>query len=102
MTADQGKKVSMLENEARQANKDMSDKLSKLLYEVQPKTQVNYLKEDLIYRAKMLQYQCMTVVDEARDGDPDARQKLMKVAGVGAGVVALLCLRRKVLRSRKK
>lgn len=92
----------MLEDEARKANRAMSDKLSKLLYEVQPKTQVDYLKEDLIYRVKMLQYQCMSVVDEARDGDPDARQKLMKVAGVGAGVVALLCLRRRMARSRKK
>lgn len=102
MTADQGKKVSTLENEARTANKDLSEKLSTLLYEVQPKAQVDYLKDDLIYRAKMLQYQCMTTVDEARDGDPDARQKLLKVAGVGAGVVALLCLRRRVRRGRKK
>ena len=102
MTADQGKKVSTLENEARAANRDLSDKLSTLLYEVQPKTQVGYLKDDLIYRAKMLQYECMNIVDDARDGDPDARQKLLKVAGVGAGVVALLCLRRQVRRRLKK
>lgn len=102
MTADQGKKVKKLEEKAQQANRDMSDKLSKLLYEVQPKTQVGYLKDDLLYRLQMLQYQCMTTVDEARNGDPDARQKLLKAAGVGAGVLGLLCLRRTVRRKRKR
>lgn len=91
----------MLEQQARASNEALSEKLSSLMYEVQPKTQVGYLKEELIYRAKLLQFECMQTIDRAREGDPAARETLLKVAGVAVGVVGVLCLRRKLVRGRK-
>ncbi len=91
----------MLEEKARASNQALSDKLSTLMYEVQPKTQAGYLKEDLLYRVKLLQYECMRTIDQAREGDAEAREKLLKVAGVAVGVIGVLCLRRKLVRGRK-
>ncbi len=69
--------------------------LQELTYVLNPKVQANYALQDLSYQAKKVYFQAMTTLDEARDGDLDAKRKVAAAAGIAVGVVGLLALRRK-------
>lgn len=76
--------------------------LQTITYELQPKRQLRYALEDLKYQATKLAYAAMDTVDEAREGDPDARQKVLEVGGAVVGVLLLLTIRRKIKNRRKR
>lgn len=90
--------VRALESTASASGQALSEAIQQLVYQVQPRTQANILAQDVKYRAEKLNYEAMNTIDDARDGDPDARKKLMTAAAVAVGVLALCMLRRKLKR----
>lgn len=101
---DKGFEARMQELEAQLATdgEALSATLQQLSVEAQPRTQLGYVVEDLKYRAEKVTYEVLTTIDEAREGDPQARQEVVKAAAIGVAVVALCLLRRKLKRRRHR
>ncbi len=72
--------------------------LQELTGTLNPKVQAEYLKQDAVYQAKKTYYDAMTVIDRAKEGDPEARKTLAIAAGATAGAVVLLALGLKIKR----
>lgn len=90
-----------LQNKATSSNEKLSETLQQLLYEVQPQTQLDYLLAQAKYQAEVAAYNALTTLDEARDGDEDARMKVAKAAAIGAAVVGICILRHSMKRRRR-
>ena len=65
--------------------------LQELTYELQPEVQLNHFADKARYEATKVLYSALDTLDAAREGDPDARQKVLQVVG---GAVSVLCLLR--------
>ena len=61
----------------------------------------SYLLAQAKYQAEVAAYNALTTLDEARDGDEDARMKVAKAAAIGAAVVGICILRRSMKRRRR-
>ncbi len=102
MSKERAEVEASLEEQARVSNAALSDTLQQLFYEVQPKTQLNYLLEDAKYKVEEVKYNVLTTLDEAKDGDAQARSKVLKAAAIGTGVVALMILKRRLKRRKHR
>lgn len=95
----------MREQELREQIKASRDSLmatlSELQEQAQPRTQAVYLKDNLIHKAQEAGIEALNTVDDARDGDPEARKKVLIAAGVTAGLIALRIIRRKIKRRKR-
>ncbi len=102
MSKDFSTTVSNLEKQANASSEKLSETLQALVSEAQPKTQAQYLLADAKYRAQEALYVTQTTIDAAREGDPEARKKVIKAAAIGAAVIGVCILRRTLIRRRKR
>ncbi len=102
MSKDWQQSVEDLEQKAAASNEELAATLQELVYQVQPRTQLDHLLADLKYRAEQVSYEVMTTIDDARDGDEEARAKLIKAAAIGVGTVGALLVLRKLKRRHKR
>ena len=101
MRKDRQAMVNALETQAAESNEKLAATLQQLAYQVQPRTQVDHLIDNLVYQADKVRYAVVSTIDKAREGDPEARMRVLKGVAVGAAAVGLLVLRRKLKRRRR-
>lgn len=90
-----------LEKKIAASQASFTKNLQKLTYELQPRVQLDYALEEGKYQARKVSNAALDRIDDAKDGDLEARQQLLKVLGIAVGVVALCVLRRKLIKRRK-
>lgn len=75
--------------------------LEELTYELQPKVQAQHFVEDAKYRATQAAYDVADTAQKAKEGNPEARKKILKAAGAVAGALLVLRLRSKMKKRRR-
>ena len=83
-----------LRRQAEASREALMASLSDLTYQLQPKTQAKQVAESAKYVGEDLKYKLETTVDEAREGDESAKDKLIALGGGLAALLGALILRR--------